>query len=280
MVLEELKEGAHLVGQYPVLWISGIVTGLLAAALWILLNFMGTFFTSRLILFAGLVLVLFIGGAYGVMKIGSGSLRTLVTEGARYYFRVLLPQLVVMFAVMLLFILVMITMTLVTGGTPDVMFLSMLSMFITIPTLLLTFFYDTAAVLEDKRVFDSLKRSIEITANHTGETLLFFIVSIAICFADFFVLSLVWEAALFDKLEPIMTYNETQIANFTPDQLLAMIGPDGVWLTAVVIFIGCVLIVPLLLAYKFCFFKKLAGSPGAVQQMTGEYDSKGRWYKY
>jgi hypothetical protein len=280
MALSELKEAAHLVGRFPVLWIPGIVTGLLAASLWVLYNLSGTFFTSRLLILAGLVLVFFFAGTYGVIKTCEGSARTLFTEGARYYFRVLLPQLVIGFSVMLVFVLVMITATFATGGTPDIVLLSLISIFITIPTLFLTFFYDTAAVLEDRKVFDSLKRSIELTATHTWKTLVFFIISAAICFVDFFVLSIIWEAALFDKIEPVSTYNETQIAAFTPDQLITMIGPDGMWITAVLLFIGIALILPLLLAFKVCFFKKLAGSTILIQQVTGEYDSKGRWYKY
>lgn len=280
MALEELKEAAHLVGRFPVLWIPGMIAGLLVSSLWVLYNLTGTFFTSRLLIFACLVLILFTVGTYCVIKTSDGSLRTMLAEGTRHYFRVLLPQLVIGFFVMLVFVLVMITATFVTGGTPDLVLMSMISLFITIPTLFLTFFYDTAAVLEDKKVFDSLKRSIELTATHAGETLVYFIISAVICCADFFVFSIVWEAALFDKLEPITTYNETQIAAFTPDQLITMIGPDGMWITAVVLFIGIMLVVPLLLAFKVCFFRKLAGSTIIVQQQTGEYDSKGRWYKY
>jgi hypothetical protein len=60
-----------------------------------------------------------------------------------------------------------------------------------------------------------------------------------------------------------------------------MIGPDGMWVTAAVIFLGVVFLVPLLLAFKACFYRNMIGSPTAtVQQVTGEFDSKGRWYKY
>ncbi|MGB8219936.1 MAG: hypothetical protein WCE46_06075, partial [Methanoregula sp.] len=77
-------------------------------------------------------------------------------------------------------------------------------------------------------------------------------------------------------------FNETQFASmFTPQQLITLIGPDGMWITAAVIFIGVVFLVPLLLAFKACFYRSMIGSPVAtVQQMTGEFDSKGRWYKY
>jgi hypothetical protein len=63
-----------------------------------------------------------------------------------------------------------------------------------------------------------------------------------------------------------------------------MIGPDGIWITAAVIFLALLFIVPLLLAYKACFYRSIAGvagvAPGVEKPLTGEYDSKGRWYKY
>jgi len=52
------------------------------------------------------------------------------------------------------------------------------------------------------------------------------------------------------------------------------------WITAVMIFIGMLILVPLITTYKACFYRKIAGSPMVIQQVTGEYDSKGRWYKY
>jgi len=92
---------------------------------------------------------------------------------------------------------------------------------------------------------------------------------------------IIWEAFLYDKLEPITRYNETQLQTFTPDQLSAMIGPGGMWITAIILFIGVFLLLPLLYTYKACFFRKLARGAVIIQQpTTGDYDSKGRWYKY
>jgi hypothetical protein len=92
---------------------------------------------------------------------------------------------------------------------------------------------------------------------------------------------IVWEAFLFDKLEPITRYNETQLQAFTPDLFIGMIGPEGMWITAVMLFIGVFLLVPVLYSYKACFYRHLARGMEITQQATtGEYDSKGRWYKY
>ena len=150
-----------------------------------------------------------------------------------------------------------------------------------IPTLMLTFFFDTVAVFEDRRVFESIQRSILLVSDHMMEVLSFFLVSALVCAGIVFGLMIVWEAFLFDKLKPIMDFTDAQREAFTPDQLLAMIGPDGMWITAVIVFVGILILLPLLFSYKACFYKKMASSTMMIEQQTyGEYDSKGRWYKY
>jgi uncharacterized membrane protein len=60
-----------------------------------------------------------------------------------------------------------------------------------------------------------------------------------------------------------------------------MIGPDGTVVTAACLFIGILVLLPILSAYKACFFRSISqGSVSTTQPMTGEFDSKGRWYKY
>jgi hypothetical protein len=174
-------------------------------------------------------------------------------------------------------------MTVLAGGdSTDYKGTGLLAFLIMIPTLFLTFFCDTAAVFEDLRVFTSLRRSIGVVAGNAGAVLGFFVVCALLVFADMFIFAIIWEGLLYDKLAPLAQYNETQFAAITPQQLITMIGPGGIWITAAVIFVALLFIVPLLLAYKACFYRSIAGGLAAVpiQQMTGEYDSKGRWYKY
>ena len=280
MALAEFKEAIGLLGKLPVLWIPGVVAGVLAAALWILLDISGTFFTSRLLVVALLVVLLFIAGMLAIIRKGEGGARSLVSEGGRYYFRVLLPQLVIVCASMIAFVMLIVMVTLVIGGTPDIGIMSVIWFCIAIPVLFLTFFYDTAAVFEDLRVFDSIRRSIHLTITHAGEVITFFFVCAGCCIAVMFVLMMVWEAALYERLQPITTYNETQIASLTPDQFVSLVGHDGMWLTAILICTGILILLPVLITYKACFFRKIAGSPLIIQQQSGEYDSKGRYYKY
>jgi hypothetical protein len=283
MAIAELKEALILLKRLPVLWTPGIAGGLLAAALWVTFNLNGTFFAGRLMIISGLALLVFTTGMLSVIRDNEGNLTALLAGGIKYYFRVLLPLIVIISGVFLVSILFMITFGLF--GISDISILTALTIGFMIPTMIVTFFYDTAAIFEERRVFDSIRRSIRLVFSHLNEVIVFLFICLLIFIGIVFALMIVWEAFLFDTLEPISRYNETQLQSFTPEQLITMIGPTGMWITAVILFIGVFLLLPILYSYKACFFKKIAGetSGGTIitqQPTTGEYDSKGRWYKY
>ena len=280
MAIAELKEALLLLIRVPLLWIPGIVGGFLAASLWVTFNLAGTFFSSRLLVIAWLVLMVFTTGMLVIIRNNEADIRAMLAGGVRYYFRVLLPQLFIIFIGIIVVLLVMITFGLI-GAPSDTSMAAALSIGFMIPTIILTFFFDTAAVFEDRKVFESLKRSIQLVFGHINDVVAFLLVWAVIFFGIIFCLMVVWEAFLFDKLEPITRYNETQLLAFTPDQLLAMIGPDGMWITALLLFVGGLLLIPVFYTYKACFYKKLAQGVVITQEpTTGEYDSKGRYYKY
>jgi hypothetical protein len=280
MAIAELKEAITLLRKIPSLWVPGIVGGILAAAVWVSLNISGTFFASRLLVISLLVLHLFTTGILVLIRDREGTTKTMLAGGIKYYFRVLLPLLVIVFCIMLVLTVVMVTVSLI-GNTIDPAILSALAFGFMIPAVVLTFFYDAAAVFEDKKVFESVQRSAHVVMTRINEVIVFLLVGVVMTFLIVFTLMIVWEAFLFDKLEPITRYNETQLQAFTPDLFIGMIGPEGMWITALMLFIGVFLLVPVLYSYKACFFRSLAGNVVITQQpIAGEYDSKGRWYKY
>ena len=280
MAIAELREAVALLVRMPLLWIPGIIGGAFGAIIWLTLFVSGAFFTSRLLIIFPLVLLFFTTGMLSVIRNNEGTGRALLSGGLTYYFRVLLPQLVIGFIVLLVFLLCTMTFALL-GQASDIGLLVSLTFGIMIPTLMLTFFFDTAAVFEERRIFSSIQRSVLLVSEHMMEVLSFFIVSALLCAGIIFGLMIVWESVLFDKLKPIMDFTDAQREAFTPDQLIAMIGTDGMWVTAVLVFIGVLILLPLVFSYKACFYKKIASSTVVIEQRSsGEYDSKGRWYKY
>jgi hypothetical protein len=284
MAFAELKEAFILLKRLPLLWLPGIIGGFLTASLWVIYNLGGMFFSSRLLVIAWLVLLVFTTGVLVVIRNNGGDTRAMLEGGVRYYFKVLLPQLVILFIGMVVILLVMITFALL-GATSDTSLATAISIGFMIPTIILTFFFDIAAVFEDRKVFESLKRSIQLVFAHMNDVVAFLLIWAAIFFGTIFCLMALWSFFLsiffYDRLEPITRYNETQLQALTPDQLLAMIGPEGMWITALVLFIGGLLLIPVFYSYKACFYKKIAQGVIITQEpTTGEYDSKGRYYKY
>jgi hypothetical protein len=279
MSLAALKDTIDLLTRLPVLWVPGIACGMLAAMLWLVLNRSGTFFTARLLLIFSLVALFFISGMLVAVKKNSGSLRGMISDGTSNFFRLLVPTLVIAFGILLVFVMVVLTLTLI-GAKPDAALLTFLVFGVVLPTVMLTFFYDTAVIFEGKKIFESLQRSIEVVTANLMEVILFFAGCLMILVTTSFAMLVIWTAFLADRLEPITEYNNTQLQSFTSDQLTTMIGADGVWITAFIIFCWIAFLVPLLYTYKACFYRLISGKLAPIQQQTGEYDSKGRWYKY
>ena len=73
---------------------------------------------------------------------------------------------------MLVFILIFITLTL-AGVAPDPVLMAAVSIVIMIPSIILSFFCDTAAVFEDRGVFESIRRSIELVRSRLQEVIVF-----------------------------------------------------------------------------------------------------------
>jgi len=101
MAIAELKEAMGLLVRMPLLWIPGLVGGVFAAVIWLTLFISGAFFTSRLLVIFFLVLLFFITGMLALIRNNEATGRTLVEGGLNYYFRVLLPQIVIGFVRMI-----------------------------------------------------------------------------------------------------------------------------------------------------------------------------------
>lgn len=279
MSLRALRDAIDLLTSRLVLWVPGAACGVLGALLWIVLFMFGAFFSGRLFIFVLLAAVFCITGMYLEMKNDGTGISGMLKASTAYYFRVLTPTLVIVFGITLVFVMVILTLALF-GMQPDPGLLTFLTIGVILPVIMLTFFYDCAAVFDDKKVFESLQRSIEVVTANLFEVLLFytgcFLIFCTISFAFF----VAWTAALAERLEPLTHFNETQLASFTPDQLTAMTGQEGLVVTAICIFAAITVLLPVLFTYKACFYRIVSGTTVPIQQTIGEYDSKGRWYKY
>ncbi|MDV4342947.1 hypothetical protein HL657_07115 [Methanoculleus sp. YWC-01] len=275
MTLESVSNAAGLLRQHPVLWSVGLIMGALAVLDLTVPLYGGAFYTEPLAILQALVIPFLAGGVYGMVKGEAFSVGEFVQSGKAYYFRILLPTLVIFFAAILTVFLLAIPLTLLGAGAGANMVPLLFGVLLSIA--FFTFFYDTVAVFEETGVFESIRRSIEFVMNNLGSVLVFYLVNIVVFAVLGFAALLAWTALLVDKLEPLVSMSPEELQVMMPEDILALIGTEGIWITATVYAIVIVLFSAFLYAYKASFFRNRAG---AVQVEQGEYDEKGRWYKY
>jgi len=81
---------------------------------------------------------------------------------------------------------------------------------------------------------------------------------------------------------PSTTMETAELQTLSMETLNGMLGPSGIGITALVLFVWVTLAGNLVLAFKASFYRELRGRvpQGETVPLQGEYDEKGRWYKY
>ncbi|NLN09071.1 MAG: hypothetical protein GX186_05615, partial [Methanoculleus thermophilus] len=266
---------AGLLRQHPVLWSVGLVMGLLAVLDFVIPIYGEAIYAEPLVLLQVLVAPFLAGGVYGMVKGERFSMGEFFQSGKTYYFRILLPALVIFFAVILTVFLLAIPLALLGLGAAAGMAPLLFGVLVSI--IFFTFFYDTVAVFEETNVFESIRRSIEFVMNNLGSVLIFYLVNIVVFLVLGFVALFAWSALLMEKLEPLIYMSPDELETLMPGDILALIGTEGIWITAALYAVVIILFSAFLYTYKASFFRNHAEGMFALQ---GEYDEKGRWYKY
>lgn len=275
MTLNSLSSAAGLLRQHPILWSVGIVMGALGVIDLVVPVYGGTFYAEPLALLQVLVMPFLAGGVYGTIREDSFSAGEFLQSGRTYYFRILLPALLIFFAAVLTVFLLAVPLALLGAGAASGMAPLLFGVLVSI--VFFTFFYDTVAVFEETNVFESIRRSIEFVMNNLGSVLIFYLVNIVVLVGIGFAGLVAISALLVDKLEPLTRMSPAELQAVTPQDLLGLIGTEGIWIIAAVYAVVIVLFSAFLYAYKASFFRNHAEG---IRIQQGEYDEKGRWYKY
>ena len=263
----------------PVLWIPGIFLGLFALSALMLEYYGGVFLAGRLWIVGLILFPLFIAGIMSAIREEDSGIRSFFREGAKRYFRVLLPTLIIAFAALLTISLIVVSLSLI-GISPGSGLLALPIFGVIIPFIFFTMFYDTIAVFEDTRAFESIRRSIELVLTHPPAVIGFCIVSLLVIAGVSGILLVIWTLALYTKLAPVASWNTTQIQEITADSLVALLGPEGIWITAAIMAGGIVLLTTFFYTFKGCMYRQIMSGTLPIASPGGEFDDKGRWYKY
>jgi len=277
MIREALADTFGLLKSRPLLWLSGLVIAAVTAGD-ILITGSDPLAGGQFQILALLIYPFIIAASYGIIREDSNDPSVYLRYGVSYYFRVLLPLLIVIFASVITIMLVIGTTTLIgIPATAD--FTMMIAMWVAIPIFLFTYFYDTFAVFRDEKIFDSLRASITLVMVHGWKVLLFIAANIIILLGILFGLAFLWMGLLWEKMTEVAEMDPDIISAMTGDEVIALLGSDALAATAIVLFIWALIATPFTLAFKAAFFRRLE-KISVVQQEIGEYDEKGRWYKY
>ena len=269
----------RLLRRMPGLFIPGVLIALLdAIQIWFSLT--GETFIAPRLLALELVLMPFAFAAvYGAIKTDDASFMNLVREGSRNYFRVLLPGLLVVFGAVAIAVVATGLMTVLVQT--EVVGLVVLIMMLVIGVFaLLTLFYDTAAVFEEQSVFNSIRRSVVVVTGAPLMAIRYLLVAVLVAVGVGIPLLIIWTAVLYQQLAPITTMTTAEAAAFTQDQLFSLIGTNGAVITTVLYFVGVLLVFTLMTTYKALLFREVAVVGPVEQEQQGEYDEKGRYYRY
>jgi hypothetical protein len=280
MVIASLREALGLIARHPALWLPGIVLALVGAADLNIEYYGGSFIAGKLWVLEIIVLPFFVAGLLSAVKNNDMSFHGFAASGLKNYFRVLLPGIVILFAALITAFLLIVPLSLIgTPGSAMGLYAGILAG-VAVPFIFLMYFYDAVAVFESEKVFESIRRSIELTMNHTGLVVKFFLVNIAILIVGFFIIFMIWTMMFFDKLTPLTMMNATEIQTVTPEYFTSLLGAGGIVISSIIFAAGALVLVTILYTYKACFYKVLSGSTPVVATVQGEFDEKGRWYKY
>lgn len=277
MIREAFFEAFGLLKALPLLWIGGLAIGAVSVGD-ILLGEAGPAFSGSLQLLSLLLFPFIIAGSYGIIREKNGDITTFLRYATGYYFRVLLPLIIIVFAALVTIFLVMIPIA-IMGGTPTADMIFFIALGVTIPIMLLTYFYDCFAVFSDEKIVDSIRSSITIVLYQAWKVLLFIVVNSVVLGTLLFGLAFVWMGLLWEKMSEIAAMDPEVISTMSGEEVMALLGPDALFATAVILFIWALIATPFTLAFKAAFFQRLGEMP-VIEQQVGVYDEKGRWYKY
>jgi hypothetical protein len=278
MIVPALREALGLLRTFPVIWLNGIVWGAVIGTTIILTLSAESFIMERISILMLIIMPLFIAGTYGVIKTQDGSLASFFRSGLKYYFNIILPSVIIFFAWVLTLFLIAITLALL-GISQDSAVMVMVMFGVSLPIVFFTFFYDTAAVFEDQKVFDSIKRSIEIVLSHPGKVIMFYLALLGLFFIVYLLVNIGLIVFLSGEIEPLISLNQSEIAAMTMDDWRELLGERGVWIIALILGIAETVFVSLLYSFKATFYRMITEEKTSYLP-SGEYDEKGRWYRF
>lgn len=256
----------------PIVWIPGIFAGCIASLV-IWLEFTGgLFFAGKIAMLAVIAFPFFLSILNYHLETDEKNLKMLLTIAQRGYFPIILPFILLSGFVAVLVILLSIPLSIMGYGN-DTYALTGLMLGICIPALLLSIYIDNIAVCERTKIFETLRRCLELVTGKFFTAIWFFIISGIVTFIVTFFGAFLWGAMLTDKFisftEMNLTMQQEVLSGYTLADWQNLIGPEGTIVTALVFGFVTFLLVPFLFTFKYECYQDATNE---IWIVAGEFD--------
>ncbi|MBP1929692.1 hypothetical protein J2741_002239 [Methanolinea mesophila] len=281
MIGSAFGRAIRLLAANPLLWIPGLAAGLFVAVDIVLQFTLGLFTAQRLFILELVAMPFFMGGMLQVLGGDARDSATFLKGMRENYFRIILPLVIIVLAILITVILISIPVGLVTQGA-NIGLLGVAFFGSAIPIGFFTMFFDNVAVFERTKVFESIRRSVEVVLRNPGASLGFLFGSLIAGGIIVFGLMIAWTGILYDQLLPLTQLSPEEVQQITLESINQLLGFEGILITAALAFVGITLVFSILYTFKATLFKAIAETTPGTSEVPaeGEFDSKGRWYKY
>ena len=283
MVFTSLAQAVKAYGKMPHVWISGIF-----AALAILLTYYLACTVSEVAGLAVMVIFFFafpyiLAGTYGVL-IDNNKKKGAFKIYARYGFRrCLFPNILLVLLTWFLMNLAT-SLLLIFGVSPEMALY--VSLFVVIPLVFFCYFADITAIRHNLTMGQAVKDSAKRVSAGSFSITAFYLMNIALLFFASFFMSLVMSFVGFEALMPLTELTEEAVASMPLEELTALVlTPEVIFATVISLAVTALVFVPFFVSFKTYFFKRMltvynGSAYHRPAEEEGEYDEKGRWFKY
>ena len=283
MVFTSLAQAVKAYGKMPHVWISGIFS-----ALAILLTYYLAFTVSEVAGLAVMVIFFFafpyiLAGTYGVL-IDNNKKKGAFKIYARYGFRrCLFPNILLVLLTWFLMNLAT-SLLLIFGVSPEMALY--VSFFVVIPLVFFCYFADITAIRHNLTMGQAVKDSAKRVSAGSFSITAFYLMNIALLFFASFFMSLVMSFVGFEALMPLTELTEEAVASMPLEELTTLVlTPEVIFATVISLAVTALVFVPFFVSFKTYFFKRMltvynGSAYHRPAEEEGEYDEKGRWFKY
>ncbi|MDD1724122.1 MAG: hypothetical protein LUQ07_03220 [Methanospirillum sp.] len=283
MILDALQKAITNLVHRPVLWIPGIYAGIIGfSVIWLELTG-EEFAAGKIVILSLIAFPFFLGILNHLLQGVESSPKELVSAGLKNYFPVLLPSIILGGIIILMVFIISIPFSLMGYGDEPTIIGGFL-IGISIPALFFSIYTDNVAVCEKTRIIPTLQKSLETVGKNFFGTVAYVLTGGIAFIILSFLGSFIWVLGLADRFAPYLEMNITTqqetFSHFTLDDWLSLIGTEGAVITAAVFGFILFFLVPFLFVFKYYCYKGISEQIPEVQKIQGEYDEKGRWYKY